>query len=187
VNTYGEENENMRIKNLKTNRITNPLGFDLGKPRLSFVTYDTTAKKQSAAQIEVALDEKFANIIFDTGKSAEIDSLAFELPIKLEPCTRYFWRVKVWADNGDVAASDTAWFETAKMAKTWEAKWITPDFDKEIHPVLNRNFDLSKEVVSARAYVCGLGLYEMEINGEKAGNEYLTPNGCNTRPMILPI
>ena len=166
----------MRIKNLKTNRITNPLGFDLGKPRLSFVTYDTTAKKQIDAQIQVALDEKFADIVFDTGKSAEIDSLAFELPIKLEPCTRYFWRVTVWADNGDVAASDTAWFETAKMAEPWEAKWITPDFDKEIHPVLVREFDLLKEVVFARAYVCGLGLYEIEINGEKAGDEYLTPN-----------
>jgi alpha-L-rhamnosidase len=165
----------MKIKNLKTNRITNPLGFDLGKPRLSFVTYDTTATKQTAAQIQVALDEEFKNIVFDSGKSEEIDSLAFELPIKLEAYTGYYWRVTIWADNGDIAISDPAWFETAKLTEPWKAKWITPDLDKDVHPVLSKDFNLTKEIASARAYVCGLGLYEMEINGEKAGAEYLTP------------
>ncbi|MBM7655534.1 alpha-L-rhamnosidase [Neobacillus cucumis] len=166
----------MKIKQLKTNRITNPLGFDLGIPRLSFVTYDTNAKKQTAAQIQVALDQEFTDIIFDSGVNARIDSLAFKPTINLKPRTRYYWRVTVWADNGEEATSETAWFETAKLAEAWAAKWITPDLDKETHPVLTREFDLSKEVVSARAYVCGLGLYEMEINGEKAGDEYLTPN-----------
>ncbi|WP_160720498.1 family 78 glycoside hydrolase catalytic domain [Bacillus sp. USDA818B3_A] len=166
----------MKIKNLKTNRITNPLGFDLGRPRLSFVTYETTAKKQTAAQIQVALDQEFTNLVFDSGKSTEIDSLAYELPFQLESYTRYYWRVTVWADNGDVATSDIAWFETAKLAESWDAKWITPDFDKDIHPVISREFDVSKDIVSARAYVCGLGLYEIEINGEKAGDEYLSPN-----------
>lgn len=166
----------MRVKNLKTNRITNPLGFDIGKPRLSFVTCDTDASKQTAAQIQVALDEAFENMIFDTGKSGEIDSLAFELPIKLKPCTRYYWRATVWADNGEHATSGPAWFETAKLKDPWNAKWITPDLSKDVHPVLIREFDLLKDIASARAYVCGLGLYEMEINGEKAGDEYLTPH-----------
>ncbi|KKI89470.1 alfa-L-rhamnosidase RamA [Bacillus sp. SA1-12] len=166
----------MKIINLKTNRMMNPLGFDLGKPRLSFITCETPALKQTAAQIQVALDEEFVNKVFDSGKSERIDSLAFELPIKLEPCTRYYWRVTVWADNGDEATSDAAWFETAKLQESWQAKWITPDFDKDIHPVLCREFDISKEIVSARAYVCGLGLYEIAINGKKAGDEYLTPH-----------
>jgi len=125
----------MKVINLKTNRITNPLGFDLGKPRLSYVVSDTTASKQVAAQIQVAHDSEFTQIIFDSGKSREIDSLAFELPIELEPRTRYYWRVTVWADNGDVATSETAWFETAKMQELWSGKWITPDLDNNIHPV----------------------------------------------------
>jgi alpha-L-rhamnosidase len=165
----------MKIKNLKTNRITNPLGFELGKPRLSYVAYDTSAKKQAAAQIQVALDEEFTVIVFDSFKNKDIDSLAFELPLKLEACTRYYWRVTVWCDNGDVATSEPAWFETAKLTEPWGAKWITPDLEKDVHPVLSKDFNLTKEIASARAYVCGLGLYEMEINGEKAGVEYLTP------------
>lgn len=41
-----------------------------------------------------------------------------------------------------------------------------------------KEISLSKEVKKARAYVCGLGLYEMEINGITTGNEYFAP-GCN--------
>ncbi|WP_100407573.1 alpha-L-rhamnosidase [Bacillus solitudinis] len=166
----------MKIINMKTNRMTNPLGFDLGKPRLAFITCETTALKQTAAQIQVALDDEFMNIVFDSGISEQIDSLAYELPIELEPRTRYFWRVTVWADNGDIATSESAWFETAKLEDPWHAKWITPDLEKDVHPVMRREFDVSKEIVSARAYVCGLGLYEIEINSQKAGEEYLTPH-----------
>jgi len=166
----------MRITNLKVNRITNPLGFDLGKPRFSFITCDTEAKNQVAARIEVALDINFDDLVFDSGKDEEIDSLAFELPIELKPYTRYYWRVTVCADNGEAATSEVQWFETAKLHEAWSAKWITPAFDKEIHPVITKEFSVSKEVISARAYACGLGLYEMGINGEKVGQEYLTPN-----------
>ena len=166
----------MKITNLKTNHITNPLGFDLGNPRFSFVTSDTTATRQVAAQIQVALDINFTDIVFDTGKSHEIDSLAFELPIKLKAYTRYYWWVTVWADNGEEATSAAAWFETAKIDEAWSAKWITPVLDKEIHPMLIKEFTILKEVASVRAYVCGLGLYELSLNSEKAGEEFLSPN-----------
>jgi alpha-L-rhamnosidase len=166
----------MKITSLKTNRITNPLGFDLGKPSFSFVTCETEASKQSSAQIQVALDIDFTDIVFDSDISEEIDSLAYELPIELKPRTRYYWRVTVWANNGDVATSETAWFETAKIEEAWSSKWITPDLDSKIHPLLSNEFKLEKSVKSARAYVCGLGLYEININGTKCGDEYLSPN-----------
>jgi len=65
----------MIIKNLKTNRMTTPIGFDFGKPRLSWIAECDGAKKQEAAQIQVALDSKFSHIVFDTGISNEIDSI----------------------------------------------------------------------------------------------------------------
>ena len=168
----------MKITKLKVNRIVNPIGFDLGKPRISYVVVNTESKKQNFAIVEVALDDKFENVIFDSGKKEDINSLAYELPIEVEAYTRYFYRVTVWGDKGDVGTSETAYFETAKLSNKWEAKWISPSFDKEIIPVLKKEISLSKEVKKARAYVCGLGLYEMEINGIKTGNEYFAP-GCN--------
>ncbi len=104
----------MKITNLKTNRIANPLGFDIGKPSLSFITSDTKAVKQVAAQIKVALDEDFKEEIFDSGKSKEIDSLAYELPIVLKPYTRYYWKVTVWGDNGEIATSEPAFLRQLK-------------------------------------------------------------------------
>lgn len=169
---------NVKINSMKTNGIINPLGFDLGKPHFSYIVSDTKAKKQEAAQIQVAYDKEFTNIVFDSGKREDIDSLAFELPIELKPRTRYYWRVKVWADNGDIATSEVAWFETAKMQEPWRGKWITPEFSDDTHPLLSKEFYIEKSLESiknARVYVCGLGLYEMNINDKKCGDEYLTP------------
>ncbi|NQX47992.1 family 78 glycoside hydrolase catalytic domain [Paenibacillus tritici] len=166
----------MKIIRMKTNHVVNPLGFLLNNPRISYVVSETEAKKQVAARIKVALDEAFSTVIYDSGKSIDIDNLAFEIPIELKPRTRYYWKVEVWADNGDYAVSEAAWFETAKRDEPWTGKWIVPEMDKDIHPVLHHHFNLHSEVKAARAYVCGLGLYEMEINGLKAGDEYFTPH-----------
>jgi len=169
----------MKISRLKTNRITNPLGFQLGKPRLSWVTETggpDAAKRQDAAQVQVAAGPDFDSILFDSGRQADIDSLAYPLDLALEPATRYYWRVKVWGDTGAAAQSELAWFETAKMDQPWQAEWITPDWeDNSVHPLLRKSFDLPAEVVSARVYVSGLGLYQLEINGQRVGDEYLTP------------
>ncbi|WP_190945648.1 alpha-L-rhamnosidase [Paenibacillus sp. UASWS1643] len=166
----------MIITRLKTNRIVNPLGFSLDKPRLSYVVEGTEAKSQLEARYQVALDQDLKVVVYDSGVREDIDSLAFELPLDLTPRTRYYWRVEVWADNGDHAVSQTAWFETAKLDEPWVGKWIVPELDKDTHPVLNKSFVLNKQIMSARAYVCGLGLYEIQINGAKAGDEYLAPH-----------
>lgn len=168
----------MKITKLKINRIENPIGFDLGKPRVSYVVTDSISTKQEFAKVEVALDERFENIVFDSGKKENINSLAYELPVELKAYTRYFFRVTVWGNKGDFATSETAFFETAKLGEKWEAKWISPSFDKNTIPVLRKTSILSKEIKKARVYACGLGLYEMEINGQKAGEEFFAP-GCN--------
>lgn len=155
------------------------MGFKLGQPRLSWVAKAAGAKLQTAAQVQVAADEGFNNILYDSGKSKEIDSLGFQLPLILMPRTRYYWRVKVWTDNGDEIQSPIAWFETSKMDEDWIASWITPDWeDKNIHPLLRKTFSIDGKIASARVYSCGLGLYELELNGQRVGEEYLTPY-CN--------
>lgn len=168
----------MRITHMKCNHLTNPLGFNLGTPCLSWVTDAPEAKEQLACQVQVAADENFAKILFDSGRSKDIKSTGYPLEMELEPRTRYYWRVKVWTDSGDVI-SPVAWFETAKMHEPWKAKWITPGWeDRKVHPMIRKVFSLDADIASARIYVCGLGLYELEINGARVGDEYLTPF-CN--------
>jgi len=165
----------MVIKNLRTNHLENPLGFYMEKPVFSWVVTESTGKKQAAARIKVGLDPELKDIVFDSGRQSSISSLGFPADIKLLPRTRYYWNVTVWADDGDTGKSETNWFETGKMNEPWHAKWIRPPFENKIHPLFYKKICIPDEISRARLYATGLGLYEIEINGRKAGNEYLTP------------
>lgn len=171
--SYGTERKIiLKLKNLRTNHFETPLGMRLDKPVFSWVAYETDSKKQTAAQIVItANDER----VYDSGKREDISSLGFEADIELLPRTKYEWSVIVWGDGGDSAAA-SSWFETGKENEPWQAKWITADFkDAEQQPLLAKDFNISGDIESARVYACGLGIYELEINGEKAGDEYLLP------------
>lgn len=165
----------MKIVDLKVNHIKEPLGFSFDKLHFSYKVVDAKGKNQIAAQIEVALDETFNNLIMDTGKNEDININSCDCKLILDPRTRYFWRVTVWSDKEEVSTSEVSWFETGKQKEVWTADWITVDFNQDIHPVIARELALEKEVKEARLYICGLGLYEAYINKEKVGNEYLTP------------
>lgn len=169
----------MKIVDMKCNRIANPLGYTLNKPCLSWVTEADGATIQKACQVEVAIDEAFLNVLHDSGIREDIDSIGYTLEMDLKPCTRYYWRVLVWTDIGDII-SPAAWFETSRMDQPWSGQWITPDWeDKSIHPLMRKGFSLTQDIAQARLYVSGLGLYEAEINGKRVGDEYLTPY-CNS-------
>lgn len=166
----------MKITACKTNHIINPLGYGMEHAVVSWVTEDTPSKKQLAAQVIAAKDPQMKEILYDSGKNAEISNLAVKLPFRLLPYTRYYWTVRVWGDRGDEAVSGVNWFETGKRDDSWKAQWITPAWeDHNRHPYLRKTFVLPGRVKSARAYVTGLGLYTLEINGKRIGEERLTP------------
>ena len=49
------------------------------------------------------------------------------------------------------------------------------DFKQELRsPQLRKGFNLSKVVKRARAFVCGLGLFELRLNGSKVGDDVLS-------------
>jgi alpha-L-rhamnosidase len=169
----------MKITNMKCNHISNPLGFKMDSVVLSWITECSTADFQTAARIEISKSEDFSTAIFDSGKDENADSICYIVTIKLQPRTRYYWRVTVWA-GGESATSDISWFETAKMEEPWQAKWITPSDDSGSNPLFRKTFSIpsNKKIAKARAYAAAAGVYELEVNGRKAGNEFLAPF-CN--------
>lgn len=168
----------MRITRCKTNRIVNPIGFELGTPSLSWVVSDSKGKKQKWAQVLVAKDDHFSEILFDSGKDETADSLAYVPKIQLQPRTKYFWKVSVCDDLGEVAESEVNTFETGMMGEKLKGEMITPDLPYDVAPYIRKTFTLEKKPVSARAYFTGLGIYELYINGQKASDEFLAP-GCD--------
>lgn len=168
----------MKITHMKVNHLVNPIGYELDHPTVSFVTEDTSGKKQKNARVLLAADPDFRNILYDSGYREDLSSLAYELPVSLEPENRYYWKAFVNADNGDSAESETAWFETA-MRGPWKAEWITPDADKSLQVCVFRDVEITKPLAKARLYLTGLGLYEVYINEEKLGEECLMPGFCD--------
>lgn len=166
----------MKITKLRTNHIENPIGYALGTPSLSWIVSEAKGKKSIGANVQVSRSKDFADLCYESGRTAEADSLNFPLPIDLEEGVRYYWRVQVWDDAGDEAVSEAAFFETAVTMNC--AAWIRAPFDQSIHPLFRKSFSLSEKPEKARLYITGLGLYEAYLNGEKVGAEYLTPY-CN--------
>ena len=173
----------MKIKHLKVNHLVNPLGFDLADPTISYVVTEAAGTRQVLGQVLVALDEKFADVVYDSGARTDMVSTGFELPLELRPQTRYFWKVRAEDETGDSAWSEVQWFETAKTVTgndcIWKAKWITPQADKEVQAVVWKEIEIAKPVAKARAYMVGLGVYEFYLNGEKQGEECLLPGYCD--------
>ncbi|MDO4623390.1 MAG: family 78 glycoside hydrolase catalytic domain [Eubacteriales bacterium] len=165
----------MRITRMQVNHLSNPLGYALAAPKVSFRVTETEGKKPQAMQVRVASDPDFSDILFDTGKDASLSLLGVPLQMELRPRTRYYWKASVWADNGDFCESDTAWFETAKMEEPWEARWITCKALGDQAPVFSKEFTVDEAVSDARIYAVGLGVYELFLDGEKIGDEYLAP------------
>ncbi len=168
------EGYRLKITRLRTNHFTNPLGFWLKKLAFSWVVAESTGKRQQAARIEIAGEEAFADVLYDSGWQEGISSLGYHPDFLPEAGRRYYGRVSVRADDGDSGVSAPAWFETARPFPE-NAQWITPGFSPEVHPVIQKKFCIPEVCTRARAYICGLGVYELYINGKKAGEEYLTP------------
>lgn len=165
----------MIISHLQTNHLTNPLGYQLGKPVFGWTVEGAKGQYQTEASVQVYEGD---HLLLDTGFSAEISSLGYEADIQLKPRTRYEWQVTVRTDAGEEVTSEKASFETGKMDESWQARWIAAT-DSGRLPVFHRSVQPKGQIARARLYVCGLGVYEARINGQKAGDEYLTPYCTN--------
>ena len=174
----------MKIIRCKTNHIENPLGFSLGNPVLSWCVADARGKAQTAARVVVSENEDLSAPVSDSGFRADISGLGFRPGLKLAPRTRYYWAVTVRSDAGEEASSAVNWFETAKLGEPWSAGWITCGGAETRHPVFEKEIPVSGEVRRARLYLCGLGLFEASLNGEKIGNEFLAPGCCDYNAWV---
>lgn len=168
----------MKLTNLKVNHLKNPLGFSVKNPSFSFQVEESTGTHLKSARIRVSRTEDMTDLVYDSGERTDISSLSFIPEQEFEGGIRYYWDVCAEADNGDTGISSVAWFEGGCGEEEWSADWIASPLDKEIQPVMYREFTLDapvSEVVCARLYITGLGVYEAGLNGEKAGEEYLAP------------
>ena len=69
----------------------------------------------------------------------------------------------------------------------WHGKWIGADMTVEdrFAPVFKKTFYISKNTINAKAYICGLGLFELKINGKLADDSVLNPAHSQYSKTVL--
>lgn len=174
------------LTNLRCEYKVDPIGIDVRQPRLSWqLVASERGVVQSAYQIRVAESTEglASSPTWDTGRVASDQSIhmVYEGPA-VQSGKRYYWQVRVWNGQGEASEwSEAAFWEMGLLDPSdWQAAWISSDWDEDLtttqpSPMLRSEFRVNGEVASARAYVTSLGLYEMELNGRRVGDEVFTP------------
>ena len=178
----------LSIGRMTTNGRTNPLG--IGGDGLSLawsIESDSHGAKQSAYQVRVGTAE-FGDDVWNSGRVVSDRQIDIALPatVWLRPATRYYWQAKIWDGDGVTSEwSAPAWFETGLTSSDWShAQWIShakpkdrgaEGSDAPARPLLRGMVTLSKPVKSARLYASAHGVYQLWLNGEKVGDQFLAP------------
>ncbi len=184
----------VKVQNLRTENLTNPVGLDDTKPHLSWqITSDKRNVMQTAYEILVSESQSSLakGEVWNSGKvSSDQSTHIIYSGESLKPKQRYFWQVRVWDNSGKTSAwSEPVYWETGLLGSSnWKAKWIESGLEGDIvtgpAPMLRKKFELSKAVKSARVYVTAHGLYEAQINGQRVGDAYLTPGWTSYKTRL---
>ncbi len=111
-----------------------------------------------------------------------------------------WWQVRTWDKKGKISgwSEPASWSMGLLKSEEWKAQWIgapwqgeealpkpphrgpekagVPEHAPPPAPLLRKSFSVSKDVASARAYVTGLGFFELYLNGKKVGDDVMVPN-----------
>ena len=161
--------------------LTDPMAVGSKQPRLSWVDVADGNDKnqyQTAYQIQVASSKERllrGDIdLWDSGrrKSAETRYISYQGKT-LTSNKDCYWRVRVWDKHHKHSDwSEAARFHTALQPSDWVAKWI--GFDDEA-PLFRKDLEIDKQVVNAHIFICGLGYFELYVDGKKVGDDVLVP------------
>lgn len=167
---------------LRCEGATDPLGVDLPKPALSWkLRSDIRGDRQSAWEIRAAATARELASgtadLWDSGRVTSEDTLGVVYGGKpLASSGEVFWQVRVW----DRLGRPSAWTAPARFTlgllspAEWRGRWIAaPGATESL--LLRREFEVRRGLKRALVHVCGLGQYELRLNGAKAGDDLLSP------------
>ena len=209
--------QELGVTNLRCESRKDPIGVDALKPRLSWELRSTQQNVvQTAYRILVADDstllQKDIGNVWDSKKVKSAESIQVAYNGKpLQPVKKYFWKVMVWDNKGNVSAwANNASWQMGLLDKSgWKnAQWIgyeevndTAVIVPHIHgngkkawgarrnilPMFRKDFFVNKKIKNATAFICGLGHFELSVNGTKIGDHFLDPGWTNYSKHALYV
>jgi hypothetical protein len=197
--------QHLSIANLRCESTKDPLGVDLANPRLSWeLKSDLRNVLQAAYRIlvsdELSLLNKGIGNLWDSKKVNSAASIQVQYNGKaLRSVKKYFWKLMVWDNKGNISSwSDPAFWQVGLLSRVdWNnAQWIGYDEivdslrivplvhlngkrswgpRRNVLPMMRKDFSINKKIKTATAFICGLGQFELHINGKKIGDHFLDP------------
>lgn len=166
----------MKITKCRVNHLNNPVGFWMESLTFSWVVADAGEEDPFCIPYRITITSQGETVWRTEWKN--MNPLGEKIAFCPQARTRYEWSVEARGRNGEAESVSGGFFETGKQEEPWSGRWISCA-QGERHPIFFKNFRISDttKVKRARLYITGLGLYEAYLNGEKIGDEYLTP-GC---------
>jgi alpha-L-rhamnosidase len=177
----------VRVTDLRCEYLSDPIGIDVRQPRLSWKLQSRQkGQRQTAYRIVVSstleLLTQNQGDLWDSGIVPSDQSIQVVYDgAPLQSRMRCYWKVRVWDKDGAISPFSDAgvWEMGLLQSADWRAKWISaPESDPNAvrpAPLLRKTFVLSQSILKARVYICGLGYYELYLNGGKVGNHVLDP------------
>lgn len=169
----------MRVHRLAAEHHRQPFGIGEPSPRLSWENQGPTHWAQGSYEIRTSHSGEEET----SGRIHSSESVLVPWPFPpLQSREQRSVQVRAWGANGE--ASD--WSEPLQIEAgllephDWIAHAVAPkwseDHQTDVAPPLIRTaFQAASPVASARLYVTAHGLYEVEINGTRVGEEALAP------------
>ncbi|MGG1516189.1 glycoside hydrolase family 78 protein [Paenibacillus oryzisoli] len=186
------------VTHLRCESLHNPVGLGVTIPRFSWqLKSDGVHVIQRAYRLQVCCNSDSGEfneneLLWDTGRVESERSVWVEYGGKpLESRQQYQYRVKVWDQHGQESAwSETAYLEMGLLHPSdWSAVFITPDsasIDPQAEEIflLRKSFTVRSGVRRATIYATSLGLYELELDGERVGDWQYTPGWTSYRNRL---
>ncbi|MDE2449923.1 MAG: family 78 glycoside hydrolase catalytic domain [Gammaproteobacteria bacterium] len=191
-----------------------PVGVDTPRPRFTWTLAAAESAKrglhQRACRVVLASSAGAAargdGDVWDSGMLETDEFRATpDHDLDLKSHSPYWWAVRVWDGRRRPSAlTHPARFLTGVMSPgDWRARWISdgpdgptspepppainrnPPVQPRRMPLLRREFQVEKPLRRAVVSVCGLGQYELRVNGQRAGAGVLAPGWTNYRRTVL--
>ncbi|WP_136610628.1 alpha-L-rhamnosidase [Sinomonas albida] len=178
-----------RVVQVRVEHRQDALGIGQSRPRLSWLTEAPESWNQEKYEIAVSRPGNQRA----TKEVPSSESVLVEWPFAaLQPRERVEVSVRVWGTDGEPSGwSIPIAVEAGLLSEDdWTASAISPDWDEDrdtdhAAALLRRSFVAGSAVSSARLYVTAQGVYEVEINGTRVGDEVLAPGWTSYDHRLL--
>lgn len=185
----------LRVARLFCDGRENPLAIEGTSPRLGWTLFsDVRGERQTAYRILVASTlrglARDEGDLWDSGRVESDRSILVPYAgIPQGAARRSFWKVRVW----DRAGRPSDWSAPAEWTNGDAAgdeglpDWIAAASEDGPLPLFRREFRSGRRPSRALLDVCGLGFFEVRLNGEKVGDHELDPGWTNYRKRCLSV